>query len=303
MIGRRSVRVAALVAAVGVLLASAVVFSQRGGPDYRDGGQDYRDYRGRGRGFRERGYGGYGRDFPGIPEREIFPGNVFTFCRLRYDSSWGRRSGGGWSTDYDASDVNFSTRLEELTTIRVNRYEDGRIRHAVVRLTDDELFNYPILYMLEPGRLEFSEEEVERLRSYLLRGGFLFVDDFWGEEEWRNFEFEFSRVFSPDEYPMVELPLTHEIFHCVFEIKKYPQVPSVHNWLRTGLTYERYDAETPHYKGVFDKRGRMMAIICHNTDLGDGWERENWDEEYFREFSAKQAYPMGINIIVYAMTH
>ena len=137
----------------------------------------------------------------------------------------------------------------------------------------------------------------------LLRGGFLFVDDFWGEEEWRNFEYEFSRVFPPEEYPMFTIPLTHEIFHCVFEINEYPQVPSVHHWLGTGLTYERYDAETPHYKGVQDKQGRLMAVICHNTDLGDGWERENWDETYFREFSAKKAYPMGINIVVYAMTH
>jgi len=280
-----------------VVLAAVTVYSQRfePGPDWRVRGDDERPRRGRYRGE-------WGGDSWEIPKRDVFPGNVFTFCRLRYDSS-GYRSGGGWDTDFNASDVNFSTRLEELTTIRVNRDERGRVKHAVVRLTEDDVFNYPFLYMIEPGALTFSDAEAARLRSYLLRGGFLLVDDFWGEVEWRNFEFEFSRAMPPDEFPMMPLPLTHEIFHCVFEIKEYPQVPSVHAWLGTGLTYERRDATEPHFRGVFDKKGRLMAVICHNTDLGDGWERENWDETYFREFSAKKSYPMGINIVVYAMTH
>lgn len=252
---------------------------------------------------RGRGGGGYGgRGYIPIPERDIFPGNVFTFCRVQYDSD-PRGRGGGWRTDYNASDVNFSTRLEQLTTIRVNRDHAGKIQHAVIRLTDDDLYNYPFLYLIEPGALMFSEEEVVVLRSYLLRGGFLMVDDFWGEREWENFEYEFSRVLPPDEYPMTQLPLSHEIFHCVFDLKKYPQVPSAGHWLSSGLTYEREDATQVHYRGVHDKQGRLMAIICHNTDLGDGWERENWDESYFREMSVKYAYPMGVNIVVYAMTH
>jgi hypothetical protein len=291
-------------AALALLLAAVTVYSQiieRGGRGGDRGG-------GRGgfpgdeerprRGGRSRGeWGGYWE----IPKRDIFPGDVFTFCRIQYDSGW--RRGGGWMTDYNDSDINFSTRLEELTTIKVNRDERGRVKHAVVRLTDKELFNYPFIYLIEPGGLTFSEAECERLRSYLLRGGFLMVDDFWGEEEWANFEREFSRVMPPEEYPLTPLPLSHEIFHCVFEVKEYPQIPSVHAWLGTGLTYERYDAKEPHFRGVFDKKGRLMTIVCHNTDLGDGWEREDWDESYFREFSAKKAYPMGINIVVYAMTH
>jgi len=290
----------AVVVALSSLLAALTVYSPRiageeEGRGSRRGGE--RGYRGRG-GYPYRWDG----EPLGIPRRDIFPGNVFTFCRIRYDSA-GYRRGGGWQTDYNASDINFSTRLGELTTNRVNRDKQGRIKHAVIRLTDPDLFNYPFIYLIEPGALVFSEEEIKRLRSYLLRGGFLMVDDFWGEAEWENFEYEFSRVFSPDEFPLMALPLSHEIFHCVFEIRKYPQIPSVHAWLATGLTYERRDAEEPHYRGVFDKKGRMMAVICHNTDLGDGWERENWDETYFREFSAKQAYPLGINIVVYAMTH
>jgi len=301
-------RILTIVAALSSLLAALTVYSQR-----LDRGDEGRGRRSEGeRGFRsegERGYRGrggfrsYGDEAPwAIPRRDIFPGNVFTFCRVRYDSS-GYRRGGGWQTDYDASDINFSTRLGELTTIRVNRDKQGRVKHAVIRLTDDDLFHYPFIYIVEPGALEFSDKEVERLRSYLLRGGFLMVDDFWGEAEWKNFEYEFSRVLPPQEYPMVQLPLSHEIFHCVFEIKEYPQIPSVHAWLGTGLTYERYDATVPHYRGVWDKKGRLMVVVCHNTDLGDGWERENWDETYFREFSAKKAYPLGINIVVYAMTH
>jgi len=255
-----------------------------------------------GRGEYERGYGGrgYGRSFR-LPVRDIFPGNVFTFCRLQYESApYG--SGGGWATDYDASDINFSRRLSELTTIDVNRDEAGEIQHAVIQLMDDDLFHYPFLYMIEPGRLVFRDEELERLRSYLLRGGFLMVDDFWGEQEWRNFEYEIGRALPPDQFPIVDLPLEHEIFHCVFEIAEYPQVPSAHAWER-GYTYERYDAGEPHFRAIHDPRGRMMVVICHNTDLGDGWEREDWSQGYFREMSVKHAYPMCINIVVYAMTH
>ena len=294
LIGRGSPkRLLAIMAALGLLLSAVGVYSQRGerGP----GGPGGRGGRG---GFRSR-WGDGGLE---IPERDIFPGDVFTFCRVQYSSS-GYRRGGGWQTDYDASDINFSTRLGELTTIRVNRDKQGRVKHAVIRLTDKDLFNYPFIYIVEPGALEFSDEEVERLRSYLLRGGFLMVDDFWGEAEWENFEQEFSRVLPPEQYPLMRLPLSHEIFHCVFEIKEYPQIPSVHVWLGTGLTYERTDAKQPDYRGVFDKKGRLIVVVCHNTDLGDGWERESWDQEYFREFSAKKAYPLGINIVVYAMTH
>jgi len=241
------------------------------------------------------------------PERDIFPGNVFTFCRVQYTSppGWGASSG-DWRTDAPDSDYNFSLRLTEITTIDVNRDEQGNIKYAKVRLDEPELHNYPFIYMVEVGGLHFSEEEVKRLRDYLMRGGFLMVDDFWGEAEWRNWEYEFSRVFPPDEYPgqqMYEIPLDHPIYNIVFDIDEVPQVPSLNNWLRTGLTYERYDAKTPHVYGVNDPAGRLVAVICHNTDLGDGWEREAQSQEYFREFSVKKAYPMGINIITYAMTH
>jgi len=167
-------------------------------------------------------------------------------------------------------------------------------------LTDPDLFNYPFIYIVEPGNLYFSEQDVTALRRYLTNGGFLMVDDFWGEEEWLNFYTEIKKVF-PDLDPE-ELPLSHPIFHCVYDLKKKPQIPSIGHAM-SGYTSERWDSDTPHYRGIFDDDDRMMVIICHNTDLGDGWEREGENEYYFREFSEKYAYPLGINIVTYAMTH
>jgi len=231
-----------------------------------------------------------------------FSDDIFTFVRIRYSSGYGNgyygggygRSGGDWRTDYPDSDLNFSFRLQQLTSMQV--HPEG----IVLELTDPKLFDYPFIYMLEPGRLVFSEEEVDCLRRYLLNGGFLMVDDFWGEAEWDNFYYEIKRVF-PDREP-VELTLEHKIFHAVFDLKEKPQIPSI-GFAMQGYTYEREDARIPHYKAIYDSNGRMMAIICHNTDLGDGWEREGENEWYFHEFSEKKAYPLGINIVFYAMTH
>jgi hypothetical protein len=130
------------------------------------------------------------------------------------------------------------------------------------------------------------------------------VDDFWGEAEWESLAGELRRAF-PDRQP-IDLPLSHEIFRSCYEIRAKPQVPNVQlgiNSQYNGITWERTDAREPHYRGLFDDNGRLMAIFCHNTDLADGWEREGVNEYYYREFSLKKAYPMGINIVVYALTH
>ena len=129
----------------------------------------------------------------------------------------------------------------------------------------------------------------------------MFVDDFWGQAEWDNWEHEITRVF-PDR-PMEPIPINHEIFRCVFTLDEMPQVPSINVWRNLRVTWERPDAKTPALYGIKDDDGRLMVVVAHNTDLGDGWERETYDEEYFREFSAKKAYPLGINIVVYALTH
>jgi Domain of unknown function (DUF4159) len=232
-------------------------------------------------------------DIPLWENDERFKGDLFTFVRVRY-SSYGGWGGGKWAVDFPDSDLNFSYRLHELTALDVDPH--GKI----LELTDPALFDYPFLYLIEPGDLVFHDEEVTALRRYLLNGGFLMVDDFWGEAEWANFYREIKRVF-PDREPL-ELPLEHDIFHIVYDLKKKPQIPSIGAW-RNGQTTERWDAPEAHYRGIFDDKGRMMAIICHNTDLGDGWEREGEDHGYFKEMSERWAYPLGINIVTYAMTH
>lgn len=246
------------------------------------------------------------RERNGLGKWEVdpkFQNDVFTFVRVKYSSGYGNRNyygrrrgwGGKWDVDYPDSDWNFSFRLQQLTTLKVDPTP------IYLELTDPKLYNYPFLYMIEPGRLEFKEEEVKNLRRYLENGGFLMVDDFWGEEEWENFYFEIKRVF-PDREPF-EVDIEHPIFNTVYQLKEKPQVPAAGIWMQTGRSYDRPGCEEVHYKAITDDNGRIMVFICHNTDLGDGWEREGESREYFELFSEAKAYPMGINIVVYAMTH
>lgn len=255
----------------------------------------------------------YGRitERGGVPEWEVDPAfkhDVFTFARVEYTSGrrgwgggWGRywgRNAGRWAVDYPDAELNLAFRLQQMTSMKVNP------NAVTVQLAVDDLSAYPFLYIVEPGYLVFSDEEVTALRDYLLNGGFLMIDDFWGVDEWLNIESEMKRVFPDREF--VDLPIEHPIFHCVFDLKEKPQVPGIaymNHFRQTGETWERRDAQDVHYYGIFDDRGRMMCIICRNTDLGDGWEREGEDVDYFHEFAEKRAYPMAINIIFYAMTH
>ncbi|MBN2590938.1 MAG: DUF4159 domain-containing protein [Sedimentisphaerales bacterium] len=245
-----------------------------------------------------------------------FPQDFFTFVRIDYDytdhsmgssgrTSYGRvgrggSMGGGRSRiDYPDSDNNFSYRLHQLTSIEVNP------EPVYITLQDPSLFEYPFIYMLETGSMRLLENDVKTLREYLLNGGFLMIDDFWRPDAWANVRNEMRRVF-PDREPVL-LTLEHPIFHCVFELKELPQIPA---WdiavnrstdTLTGVTSESGDP--PRYYGIYDDKGRMMVIICRDTDLGDGWEREGQSHTFFKEFSEKKAYPLGINIVFYAMTH
>jgi len=239
----------------------------------------------------------------GVPvweSNQNFPHDVFTFVRLRYSDyggGYGRGRGGDWSTDYPDADLNFSLRLQQLTSMKVNPYP------VILDLTDPRLFDYPFLYMIEPGGISLTVPEIEGLRKYCNNGGFMMVDDFWGDDEWRDFEFAMQQVFPNRKWE--EVPLEHEIFQIVYPLKEKPQVPSIHSWQR-GSTNEwghGGNTETPHYRAIFDDDRRIMVFICHNTDLGDGWEREGENHEYFEEFSVKKSYPLGINIVTYAMTH
>ncbi len=234
-----------------------------------------------------------------------FEKDVFTFVRIRYGTGgrgrrfhpYGRRR---WATDFPDADLNISYRLQQMTSMKVD--PSGR----VLQITDPELFRYPFIYISEPGDLRFTDEEVPILRKYLLNGGFLMVDDFWGEDEWDNFYREIKRVF-PEREPF-DIPRDHPLFHCVFDIPpdlnlQLPNVGLGTDSQFHGITWERPDAKEAHIRGIQDDKGRLMVVACHNTDNGDGWEREGENEYYFREFAEKKAYPLGINIIFYAMTH
>jgi hypothetical protein len=236
-----------------------------------------------------------------IPRWELpagFKRDCFTFARVKYRSTIDRSSYAWW-TDYPDADLNLSWRLSQLTSLKVD--PDGKI----VELTDPKLSEYPFLFMSGVPAIQLSDEEVDCLRRHLLNGGFLMVDDFWGEDHWDHFSDEVLKRAFPKRRA-VELPLEHPIFNCVFVLKEKPQIPNVGfatQYRGTGITWEVSDGRTPHYRGISDDKGRLMMLICHNTDLGDGWEEEATDPYYFSEFSEKKAYPLGINIVIYAMTH
>ncbi len=225
-----------------------------------------------------------------------FKNDVFTFVRIRYDAGGVY---GGWRNDYPDCDLNLSFRLQQLTSMSVD--PDG----LVLDLTDERLFDHPFIYMSNVNRMNLTDEEVVALRKYLLNGGFLMADDFWSAPSWRNVYQQMKRVF-PDREPL-ELPRDHKIFNIVYEIQGRLQVPSHDAWSR-GYTFEYWHGPTegdeePHFQAFFDDRGEICALLCHNNDIGDGWEREGVSGEYFRLYSEKLSYPLGINILVYAMTH
>lgn len=246
----------------------------------------------------------HGEEFPIWPVDKELPNDVFTFARLRYNSSFsgyrGRRGGGKWHTDYPDSDLNLSYRLQQLTSLQVNP------RGAVVDIDPEQMRHYPFIYMIEVGDISLTEPEAETIRSYLLNGGFIMVDDFWGTREWENFEVALKQIFPDRQYE--EIPLEHEIFHIVFPLKVKPQIPHIsfaQYVIQQGITWEvdKPGSEQVHYRGYFDDKRRLMMVICWNTDTGEGWEQEGTDPWYFKEFSEKYAYPLGINIVFYALTH
>jgi hypothetical protein len=249
----------------------------------------------------------FGRGFGfGAPIRLATPQSFdgsFNFCRVMFDRS-PDGDGAGWGVDYPRADANLSIRLSELTKTRISRDAAGEPNYVVIRLTDDALFQCPFIMMTEVGAVYFSPEESARLREYLLKGGFLWADDFWGSYAWEIWQREFDKVLPRAEYPMVDLPLTHPVFRSQFVIKRIPQIPSINYWMGSGGgTSERgADSAEPHARGIFDHHGNMMVCVTHNTDLGDAFEREGDDPRYFYEFSV-EGYALGIDVLLYAMTH
>ena len=243
-----------------------------------------------------------------------FENDVFTFTRIIFhsDSSpgFGRRRGHwlGWWVDYPDADLNFSYRLHQVTSIQTD--PDAR----VLKFTDPKIFDYPLLYIEHAGYMRLTQEESGALRKYLLNGGAMLVNDFWGAEEWNGFAGEIKRVL-PDR-TWTELNTQHPIFNCVYDLRgpmNRLQVPTIQFWNRNHdpadpqsslqTIFRGEGSDQMHVQALLDERQRIMILAIHNSDVSDGWEREGEDETYFNQFSEKIAYPLGINMIVYLMTH
>jgi hypothetical protein len=250
---------------------------------------------------RRRGFG-YGYAPLRMATPESFDGG-FNFCRIMFGQS-PDGDGANWSVDYPRADINLSIRLSELTRTRISRDSSGEPNHVLLRLTDDLMFQCPFIMMTEVGAAYFSPQEAERLREYLLKGGFLWADDFWGPWAWDVWAREIGKVLPPSEYPIVDVPLTHPIFHQQFEVKRVIQIPSIGAWrgMGGGTSERGPDSAEPHARAIYDKRGHMMVFITHNTDFGDAFEMEAADPQYFYTFSV-EGYQLGINVLLYALSH
>jgi hypothetical protein len=232
-----------------------------------------------------------------------FKQNSFTFVRVKYGNDAasagprGRRfNRASWATDFPDAELNLCRQIESLTKLTTDA--------KFLELTDATLSDYPLIYLNEPGQMQLTDAEVAALRKYLENGGLLMIDDFWGDAQYEHCTRELKRVF-PEREPN-ELPLEHELFHCVFDFDEKPQVPSIATAIEgraQGVTWEEHggDSRVVHYKSIDNDAGRIMVLLCHNTDLGDGWERSGEDAWYAEEFSAKRALPMGVNIVFYAL--
>jgi hypothetical protein len=229
---------------------------------------------------------------------------AFVYCRAFYRSILNSGSGSGWDTDYPAADNNFSVRLAELTRVRVHFGPYRQPRHVVVPLGDPLLFKCPILFIEDTGGAEFSEQDVSGLRSYLLKGGFLWSDDSWGSENWHSWIRQISRVLPPSEFPLVDIPPTHPIMRMAYEVMEIPQVPSMNHWYRSGgqTSENGRDSATVLFKGIQNERGQLMVVMTHNTDVADSWEREGDNAEFFDLFSPR-GYAIGVNVVLHALTH
>jgi Domain of unknown function (DUF4159) len=245
------------------------------------------------------------RGFKEYPYEEVNPAPVppdanekteWAFARLRYPSgrySRGRRRRGSWPTDFPKADRHFVQGVRRLTRIHARSAEQV----IDLDLDDNEIFYWPWVYAVEVGHWDLTDPQCKKIREYLLRGGFLMVDDFHGTREWEAFTASMSRIF-PDR-PIVEIENQDAIFHVLYDLEERIQVPGTAA-LSRGVTYE-YDGFTPHWRAIFDDRGRIMVAMCFDQDNGDAWE---WaDSPEYPEQATSQAYRLGINYIIYSMTH
>jgi len=252
-------------------------------------------------GFRFRGDSNLPARYP----PELRKDRAFSFCRIQYRSVRAEPSGAGWRTDYPYGEINLMIRLSELTKTPVLFDGHRQPTHYVVRLVDQALFECPLTMASDVGTMGLTPAEAKQLRLYLLKGGFLWVDDFWGTDAWRHWSAEIAKVLPPAEYPIEDVPLSDPIFSSQFIVTKIPQITNIGFWRQSGgaETSER-GADSPHanFRAIRDTRGRIMVAMTHNTDVADSWEREGEDPGFFYQFSP-DGYALGINVLLYALSH
>jgi len=225
----------------------------------------------------------------------------WVFGRLMYPNhpfaQFARRGGhwleGGtsWTQDYPRADRHFATALGRLTRIDVRSIEQP------INLDDgDDVYNWPFLFAGEMGDWKLTDTQAKTLREYLLRGGFLLLDDFWGPSEWERFEESMKLVF-PDR-PMVEIDDADAIFHTVYDLSDRYQIPG--EWALRRRT-PRSEGTVAHWMGIYDDHHRLMVAIWFNSDVGDSWERA--DAPYYPEKYSALGIRLGVNYVVYSMTH
>jgi hypothetical protein len=233
------------------------------------------------------------------------PDGDFTVCRLEYTRVKIEDMGVGWQTDYPFSERNLMTRLSELTKTPISRDERDEPNTWVVRATDPQLFNCPYVVASDAGTIGFKPAEVLALRDYLLKGGFLWVDDFWGTEAWEQWSGEIARVLPSTDFPINDVQLTDPLLRTLFTVTAIPQITNIQFWRGTQgrNTSERgYDSIEPHLRAIRDSHGRIMVLMTHNTDVADSWEREGEDPGFFYQFSPN-GYALGVDVLLHAMTH
>ena len=235
------------------------------------------------------------------PPKDFSDGG-FTICKWMFRSDRAEAGGIGWSTDYPFGEINLLLRLSELTKLHVSRTGRGDVNYWVVRLTDDQLFECPMLIGSDVGTAALSSTEVQRLRQYLLKGGFLWVDDFWGTAAWNQWTVQIKRALP--EFPIVDVTADDSIRHALFNINEVKQVPSIFFWGGPGSDPRERGTDSPHadFRAIADDHGRIMVAMTHNTDIGDSMEREGDDPAYFAAFSP-EGYALATNIALYALTH
>ncbi|MGE3957023.1 MAG: DUF4159 domain-containing protein [Vicinamibacterales bacterium] len=270
----------ALIAAALIVVVASLAFAQRG----------------RGRSF-GRGY------YSGRPARyatvDDFRGG-FQFCRVVF--AQGNGDGAGWNVDWPRADINLSIRLAELTRTPVVMDDANEPETLLINLKSPELFRCPFVMISEPGAAWLDDVDAKNLREYLLKGGFLWADDYWGDYAWDYWEAMLRKALPSATYPIVDVPRNHQIFQQVLNATEVPQIPGIGYWDGANRTWERPGTEHDRFAAILDSRGRIMVLMTFNTDFGDSYERETENPLYFQKFSVP-GYAFGINTIIYSLTH